>query len=173
MKLPEFKSKIDFVKYFEFEYLKSKLTSLKNKDKIYKLKAYKEGITKIKLPVLSIVKKNTIADRLYKIAPTKLISSIAYFQDYIFCGNSVGQIRMFTCEKQHDIDKTFSNKEIEGSNSVTSISISSDGDYFVAGYSNGYLILWETATTKCKKIINDLHKKCILDCKLLVSTKKI
>lgn len=169
--IPDYKNNIEFVKYFEFEYLKMILESIKMKDKIYILKTYKQNMKKSKLSVLNIILKKTISDKLYKLSQTKFISSIAAFQDMIFCGNSVGQIRMLTCETEHEL-KTLSNKEIEGTASVTSISISSDGEFLAAGYKNGFVILWEIANAKSKKVISGIQKGSILDIKLIISSKK-
>lgn len=171
-----FKSNIDFVNYFEKDFIKSTLESLKNKDKVYQLQNYRKHSKKIKLVVLDIIKKENLANRMYKYSNAKLITSIAIFDDLMFAGNSIGIIRMFTLQKEYDL-KTFSLKEIEkmegNVKSVSCMNVSPDGEYLLAGYSNGFVVLWEINSNNPKKFINSLHKTCVLDIKFLsVSNKK-
>lgn len=171
-----FNSNIDFVNYIEKEYIKNTLDSLKNKDKVYLIQKLRKTTKKIKLSVLDVIKKDNLANRLYKYSSTRLYTSIAVFEDLIFAGNSIGEIKLFTCQKEYDLNKTFSLKELEKLNedvrSVSCMHPSPCGDYLLAGYSYGFVVVWEIATTSPKKVINNIHKSLILDCKFISSNKK-
>lgn len=150
-KFPEFRSNIEFVQYFEKEYIKTTLESFKCKDKVYTLKSYKGANKKNKLPVLNIMEKKILSERLYKLSNTKLVTCITAFGDWIFAGNTVGIIKMYTIEKQIEL-KSYTAKEVEGSNSVICIDVCPDGSHIVSGYKNGTIVLWEKDTAKPKKI---------------------
>ena len=171
-----FHSNIDFVNYFEKEYIKNTLESLKNKDKVYLLQNFRKHSKKIKLVVLEVIKKSTIADRIYKYSDTKLVTCITVYDDSIFFGNSIGVIKMLTCLKQDDLNKTYSLKEIEkieeNIKSVTCMSVSDDGLYLIAGYQMGYIAIWDIYTLQAKKLITNIHKTIVLDVKFVSSSKK-
>lgn len=169
---PEIKSNTEFIEFFEKEYIKSTLISLKNPEKFCLLKTYKNSIKNIKLSVLNISNKNTIANILYKHSKTKFVSCIAAHNDLIYTGNAIGIIQMFTCEKEHFL-KSYTCKEVEGNCSVTCIDINHDGEFLLSGYTNGAIILWDTCTAKIKKIVQNVYRSCVLDIKFTnVSSKK-
>ena len=80
---------------------------------------------------------------------------------------------MYSCEKEYEY-KSYLLKEIVSSErkSVASMDISIDKEYLIAGYSNGYIALWDLNKSKCKKIIDNAHKSCVLACKFVSNTKK-
>lgn len=65
-------------------------------------------------------------------------------------------------------------KEIETceKRSVVSMDITADNEFLVAGYSNGYVALWDLHNSKCKKLVNSAHKSCVLACKFIRNDKK-
>jgi WD40 repeat protein len=163
-----YKNSIDFVNYMETIFIKSKLEGNEN---VFQLKNYKQH-AKIKFIVLDFIKKSTLSQRFYRGA--NLITSIAAQDDVIFAGNNLGVIRMYSCEKEYEY-KSYTLKELETSEnkrSVVCMDISQDGDFLISGYSNGFLALWDLHTTKCKKLINNVHKSCIVAVKFIRNDKK-
>jgi len=65
-------------------------------------------------------------------------------------------------------------KEIESceKRSVVCMDITPENDFLIAGYSNGYIVLWDLHNSKCKKLINNTHKSCVLACKFIRNDKK-
>ena len=79
---------------------------------------------------------------------------------------------MYSFEKEYEF-KSYSMKEIESCErrSVASMDISENNLFLVAGYSNGYLALWDLQNSKCKKLIMT-HKSCVVACKFIRNTNK-
>lgn len=162
-----YKNSIDFVNFMETVYIKSKVEGNEN---VFQLKNYKQH-AKIKFIVLDFIKKTTLSNRFFQRG--NLITSIAAQDDMIFAGNHLGVIRMYSCEKEYEF-KAYSTKEIEASDNrkVACMDVTQDGDYLIAGYSNGYLALWDLHTTKCKKLITNVHKNGIVAVKFIRNDKK-
>ena len=101
----------------------------------------------------------------------KVVTSIMIFNTYLFVGNSQGYTRLYNFEKQTEI-KSYFVKEIDVFNnkSVLSMEVSEDGNFLICGYSNGYIIVWETYSTKCKKIVDDVHKSPVVKIKFVSGT---
>ena len=162
-----YKNSIEFINYMETVYIKSKLEGNEN---VFQLRNYKQH-AKIKFVVLDFIKKTTLSTRFFR--GNNLITSIAAQDDVIFAGNNLGIVRMYSCEKEYEF-KSYCTKEIEvcEKRSVVCMDISADGDFLISGYSNGYLALWDLHSTKCKKLITNVHKSCIVACKFIRNDKK-
>ena len=101
----------------------------------------------------------------------KVVTSLLIFNTYLFVGNSQGYTRLYNFEKQTEIKSYYIN-ELEAFNnrSVLSMDVSDDGNFLICGYANGYMIVWETYSTKTKKTIEDTHKSAVVKIKFVSST---
>ena len=105
---------------------------LEGNENVFQLRNYKQH-AKIKFVVLDFIKKSTLSSRFFK--NENLITSITAIGDVVIAGNSLGMIRMYSCEKELEF-KSYILKEIEGydKRSVVCMDISQDGDFLVSGY---------------------------------------
>ena len=126
--IPKFKNSIEFINYMETFYIES--TMNKNKS-IFKLSNISENIKK-KPTILKFPNKQSLTKKIYN--ESTPIYSITEKYDLIFTGDSMGKIKMFSCEKECEI-KSFFNKEIENTK-VLCMDISDDKTTLLAGYSN-------------------------------------
>jgi hypothetical protein len=163
-----YKNPIEFINYMETIYIKKLLEGNEN---VFQLKNYKQH-AKIKFVVLDFIKKTTLSSRFFK-SGNPLITAITANDDVIVAGNNLGMIKMYSCDKELEY-KSYALKEIENfdKRSVVCMDITPDGDYLIAGYSNGFLALWDLHTTKCKKLVTGVHKNCIVACKFIRNDKK-
>jgi WD40 repeat protein len=163
-----YKNPIEFINYMETIHIKKLLEGNEN---VFQLKNYKQH-AKVKFIVLDFIKKSTLSSRFFK-SGNPLITAIAAIDDVVVAGNNLGIIKMYSCEKELEF-KSYALKEIENfdKRSVVCMDITPDGDYLIAGYSNGFLALWDLHTTKCKKLVTGVHKNCIVACKFIRNNKK-
>jgi hypothetical protein len=163
-----YKNPIEFINYMETTHIKKLLEGNEN---VFQLKNYKQH-AKVKFIVLDFIKKTTLSSRFFK-SGNPLITAIAAIDDVVVAGNNLGIIKMYSCEKELEF-KSYALKEIENfdKRSVVCMDITPDGDYLIAGYSNGFLALWDLHTTKCKKLVTGVHKNCIVACKFIKNDKK-
>ncbi len=161
IEIPKFKNSIEFINYMETYYIES--TMKKNKS-IFKLSNFSENMKK-KPTILQFPNKEKLTKKIYR--ESTPIYSITAKKNRIFTGDSMGKIKMFECENECEI-KAFINKEIENTK-VLCMDISDDDTTLLAGYSNGYLILWDIKFCKIKKSLKKEHKNGILCAKFLLS----
>ena len=161
IEIPKFKNSIEFINYMETFYIES--TMKKNKT-IFKLSNFSENMKK-KPTILQFPNKHTLTEKIFR--ESTPIYSITAKNDLIFTGDSMGKIKMFSCEKECEI-KSFFNKEIENTK-VLCMDISDDKTTLLAGYSNGYIILWDIKFGKIQKTLKKEHKNGILCTKFLTT----
>ena len=159
--IPKFKNSIEFINYMETFYIES--TMNKNKS-IFKLSNISENIKK-KPTILKFPNKQSLTKKIYN--ESTPIYSITAKYDLIFTGDSMGKIKMFSCEKENEIT-SFINKELDNIK-VLCMDISDDKTTLLAGYSNGYIILWDIKFGKIKKSLKKEHKNGIICAKFLNS----
>ncbi len=145
-------------------------SSIESNHNVFILKNYKQH-SKLKFSVLDFVKKSILSGRFQKAG--NIITSIAAYNNSIFTGNNIGIIKTYSCDQQLEFN-SLSAKEVDAceKRSVVCMDISADGDLLLAGYSNGFLAVWELSTLKVKKLIKDIHKISIVACKFIRSDSK-
>lgn len=164
--IPHYHNPIDFVNYMERVYIRKKLEANEN---IFQLKNYK--YSKSKVNVLQFLPKPTLSSRIFR--KSNVITSIASSGEMLLSGNNLGVINKYSCDTEYELE-TFSSPEIEINNtrSVVCMDISNEKEYLISGYSNGFLALWDFKTAKCKKIIKEVHKDCVITCCFLKAENK-
>ena len=145
-------------------------SSIESNQNVFILKNYKQH-TKPKFSVLDYFKKSILSGRFFKTG--NIITSITAYNNSIFTGNNIGVIKTYSCDQQLEFN-SLSSKEIDvcEKRSVVCMDISPDGELLLAGYSNGYLAVWELTTLKLRKLLKDIHKTSIVACKFFRSNKK-
>lgn len=68
----------------------------------------------------------------------------------------MGIIRVFDTKNQKEM-KPLADNQVDR-NKVTSISITHDGAYLLAGYKKGTLVLWDLAKYKLMIVISNVHE---------------
>jgi len=145
-------------------------SSIESNQNVFILKNYKQH-SKVKFSVLDFVKKSVLSGRFQKAG--NIITGIAAFNNSIFTGNNLGNIKTYSCDQQLEFN-SLSSKDIDAceKRAVVCMDISADGDLLLAGYSNGYIAIWELSTNKIKKLIKDVHKSSIVACKFIRNDSK-
>lgn len=158
---------MEFVNYMETIFAKSSIESNQN---VFILKNYKHH-SKLKFTVLDFVKKTILSGRFQKSG--NIITSIAAYNNSIFTGNNIGTIKTYSSDQQLEFN-TLTSKDIDmcEKRSVVCIEVSPDGELLLAGYSNGYVAVWELSTLKIRKLIKDVHKSSIVACKFIRNDSK-
>ena len=160
IEIPKFNNSIEFINYMETEYIES---TIKKNENIFKLSTYRRHTTK-KPTVLQFPNKDSLTEKINR--ETTPITSITANEEYIFTGDSIGKIKMFSIDQECEI-KSFIHKDINNSK-VISMDISNDKKTLLSGYSNGNIALWDLKFGKIKKLLKEEHENAILCCKFLL-----
>lgn len=109
-----------------------------------------------------------------RITRNNIVTCIFASKNVIFTGSKNGVIKTFSCDKENEY-KTFTCHEIADypeDKDVMCITCSPSTDVFASGYENGYIILWDVASTRPKKVINDKPSSPIIALKFLKCENK-
>ena len=152
IKVPEFNMPTEFINYMETEYVKSKI---EDNEHIFQIKNYKQH-TKLNYLVWKFINKSKLSARFVK--NSNLITSITVKQNYLFTGDNLGQVRMYSYDSEIE-HKSLILNEIKTANkkSVVCMDISDNLTVLAVGYLNGYVALWDISSGKCKRLITDAH----------------
>ena len=157
-----FKSPIDFINYMETFYIKKQI---EENDQVFQLKNYK-SLMKKKVNALKFPPKTTLSSRFFK--EGNIITCLAVKDEYLYAGNNIGKIRVYSSENEHEI-KTLINEEISKSPKRAVVCMDVwENNYLVSGYENGFIALWDINKKYCIKLITEEHKNsCILKVKFI------
>ena len=141
-------------------------------DDFYHLSSYKSK-NNIKFSPLEFPKKNILSKIMFE---SINISSTAVHDDFLFAGTNEGIIHMFSCENETEV-KTFKMKDLHEKipqlkRIVSSIDVSKDGNYLIAGYENGFIALWNIPDVKLIYLITDKHTSRIVGIKFVDAVRK-
>lgn len=78
----------------------------------------------------------------------------------------MGIIRAFDIKSQKEMKPLKDEKEIGQNNKVTSLDVSADGGFLLAGYKGGQVALWDLVDYKLVKFIGDLHQSEITNARI-------
>ena len=155
---------LNYVDFIEHNY--PYFFTLSSPDAYYHLSSYKSR-NNLKFSPLEFSKKEILSQLLFdKIE----ISSMAVHEDFVFSGDDKGVINMFSCEGEKVIKK-FETGQVSN-HIVTSIDVSKDGAFLVAGYSNGYIAMWNINESKLITVITDKHSLRIVAIKFISAIRK-
>ena len=90
----------------------------------------------------------------------KNIQTMKIYGDYFFLSDTSGSVYMYSVSRQAEIKVMTPPGKIDYF--ATSIDVSPNPEFVIAGYSNGYLILWDTKKPSVVHTIKDLHKAKII-----------
>ena len=82
------------------------------------------------------------------------------FGDYFFLSDNSGSLYMYSVSRESELKVMTPPGKIDYY--VTSIDVSPNAEFVIGGYSNGYLILWETKKPSIMYTIKDLHTSKII-----------
>ena len=164
IEIPKFNNSIEFIDYMENKYIES---TIKKKKNLFKLKNYESELNK-KPTILQFPNKQNLTEKIFR--EKTPINSITAKKHLIFTGDTMGKIKMFSCEKECEI-KSFIYKDLNCK--VLCMDISDDMTTLIAGYNNGYIILWDLKFGKVKKVLKDEHDNGILCAKFIKCEESI
>ena len=113
-----------------------------NKESLNILSSYKTK-NNVKFKLLDFEHKKKLTPLLQP--KIKNIQAMKIFGDYLFLSDTSGSIFMYSVSKETEIKVMTPSGEFNYY--ATSIDVSPNAEYVIGGYSNGYLILWETKKT--------------------------
>lgn len=157
--IPKFSNPIDFVNYMETVYIKTKIEGNEN---LFQLKNYKEH-SKIKYTVMNMEVKKTLTERIFN-KKKNIITSLGAKRDKIIIGTNIGKISIYSCDKELEFREVTTTSEIVA---VSTLDISDDSNFVLAGFYNGIIALWDISQYKCKKIISGVHTIGVIAIKFL------
>ena len=146
--------------------------TLSSPDDFYHLSSYKSK-NNIKFSPLEFPKMPELSKIMFD---TINIASTAVHDDFLFAGDDQGIVHMFSCETQREV-KTFKMKDLNekiprSGRIVSSIDVSKDGNYLVAGYANGFIALWNVPDLKFIYLVTDKHTSKIVGLKFVDAVRK-
>ena len=90
----------------------------------------------------------------------KNIQTMKIYGDYFFLSDTSGSVYMYSVSRQAEIKVMTPPGKIDYF--ATSIDVSPNAEFVIAGYSNGFLILWDTKKPSIIHTIKELHKAKII-----------
>lgn len=161
---------VNFVDFIEHNY--SYFFTQTSPDDYYQLSSYKTK-NNIKFTPLQFSPKANLSKIIFDNID---ISSIAIHDDFLFTGDANGLIHIYSCESESEV-KTLKYKDLnekfdKNNRAVSSLDISQDGLFLIAGYSNGFITLWSIQSQKLITIITDKHASRIVALKFIFATEK-
>lgn len=139
-------------------------------DNIFILEQIQSG-NKLNYEFIKFYTKEKLFNRITR---NNIVTCIFASKNVIFTGSKNGVIKTFSCDKENEY-KTFTCREIQDfseDKDVMCITCSPSTDVFASGYENGFIILWDVASTKPRKIINDKQSSPIIELKFLKCENK-
>ena len=128
-----------------------------NKESLNILSSYKTK-NNVKFKLLDFEHKKKLTPLLQP--KIKNIQAMKIFGDYLFLSDTSGSIFMYSVSKETEIKVMTPPGKFNYY--ATSIDVSPNAEYVIGGYSNGYLILWETKKPSILHTIKDLHTSKIV-----------
>ena len=134
-------------------------TFLPNQDKesLNILSSYKTK-NNVKFQLLDFEHKKKLSPLLQP--KIKNIQTMKIYGDYFFLSDTSGSVFMYSVSREQEIKIMTPPGKLDYY--VTSIDVSPNAEFVIAGYSNGYLILWETKKPSIIYTIKDLHTSKII-----------
>ena len=157
----KFDNSIELLNELEKIYLYSDDNSIND---LSKLNNYKNIDTKESIKVINSIPKTSLSSLIFK--KGLLITSLAVKLNSLYIGTNKGEIRNYSWKTEKQLNIYISpeiSREIK--KDVICMVITDDNKALVAGYLNGYILLWDVNTSDCKKLINDLFYSQITDIK--------
>ena len=90
----------------------------------------------------------------------KNIQTMKIYGDYFFLSDTSGSVYMYSVSRQAEIKVMTPPGKIDYF--ATSIDVSPNAEFVIVGYSNGFLILWDTKKPSIIHTIKELHKAKII-----------
>ena len=128
-----------------------------NKDSLNILSSYKAK-NNVKFKLLDFEHKKKLSPLLQQ--KIKKIQTMKIFGDYLFLSDTSGSIFMYSVSREAEIKIMTPPGKIDYY--ATSIDASPNAECVIGGYSNGYLILWDTKKPSIIHTIKDLHNSKII-----------
>ena len=128
-----------------------------NKDNLNILSSYKSK-TNVKFQLIDFSLKKELTKKLESKLQT--IQTIKIYGDYLFVADNSGSIFMYSVSKELELKVMTPPGNINYF--ATSIDVSPTAEFIIAGYSNGYIILWDTKKPSVVYTIKDLHNSRII-----------
>ena len=128
-----------------------------NKESLNILSSYKAK-NNVKFKLLDFEHKKKLSPLLQQ--KIKKIQTMKIFGDYLFLSDTSGSIFMYSVSRESEIKVMTPPGKIDYY--ATSIDASPNAECVIGGYSNGYLILWDTKKPSIIHTIKDLHNSKII-----------
>ena len=128
-----------------------------NKDSLNILSSYKLK-KNVKFQLLDFELKKKLTPLLQP--KIKSIQTMKIYGDYFFLSDTSGTVFMYSVSRESEIKVMTPPGNIDYY--ATSIDVSPNAEFIIVGYSNGYLILWETKKPSIIYTIKDLHTSKII-----------
>jgi len=128
-----------------------------SKESLNILSSYKSK-NNVKFQLLDFEFKKTLSPLLKP--KIKNIQTMKIFGDYFFLSDNSGSLYMYSVSRESELKVMTPPGKIDYY--VTSIDVSPNAEFVIGGYSNGYLILWETKKPSIMYTIKDLHTSKII-----------
>ena len=128
-----------------------------NKESLNILSSYKTK-NNVKFQLLNFESKKKLSPLL--LPKIKNVQSMKIYGDYFFLSDTSGSVFMFSVSHESEIKALTPPGKLDYY--ATSIDVSPNTEFVIAGYSNGYLILWETKKPSIIYTIKDLHNSKII-----------
>ena len=125
-----------------------------SKESLNILSSYKSK-NNVKFQLLDFEFKKTLSPLLKP--KIKNIQTMKIYGDYFFLSDTSGSVFMYSVSREQEIKVMTPPGKLDYY--VTSIDVSPNAEFVIAGYSNGYLILWETKKPSIIYTIKKLSKK--------------
>ena len=128
-----------------------------NRESLNILTTYK-STTNVKFQLLDFEFKKKISPIL--LPKIKHIQTMKIYGDYFFLTDNSSSVYMYSVSRESEIKVMTPPGKVDYF--ATSVDVSPNAEFVIAGYSNGYLILWETKKPSIIYTIKDLHKTKII-----------
>ena len=128
-----------------------------NKESLNILSSYKLK-KNVKFQLLDFELKKQLSPQLKD--KIKNIQTMKIYGDYFFLSDTSGSVYMYSVTRESEIKVMTPPGKIDYF--ATSIDVSPNAEFVIAGYSNGYLILWETKKPSIFYTIKDMHNSKII-----------
>ena len=128
-----------------------------NKENLNILSSYKSK-TNVKFQLIDFSLKKELTKKIQPKIST--IQTLKIYGDYLFVIDKSGSVYMYSVQKETELKVLTPPGNIDYY--ATSVDVSPTVDFAIVGYSNGYIILWETKKPSIVYTIKDLHTSRIV-----------
>ena len=123
-----------------------------NKENLNILSSYKSK-TNVKFQLIDFSFKTELSKKLEP--KIKTIQTMKIYGDYLFVSDKSGSVFMYSVSKETEMKVLTPPGKIDYY--ATSVDISPTAEFIIVGYSNGWIILWDTKKPSIIYTIKDLH----------------